>query len=120
VAETCCQSVWLCRLTELHATKLQKISSVLPAVSAQLTDSHMSGCDFVSFASTDSEPLYTVYYCDRAHSISRPSLDHVMSSSGDRPELVLLISQDSTGLDSTGFCVFGLCLRLSWTRLVLI
>ena len=28
---------------------MQKISLVLPVVSTQLADSHMSGCDFVSF-----------------------------------------------------------------------
>jgi len=73
----------------------------------------MSGCDFVSFASSDTELVNTVYYCILAYSTTRSSLDHVMSL-GVRLELFLLLSKDSTG-----FCVFGLCLSLSWSRLVL-
>ena len=82
--------------------------------SSQLLDSHMTGCDFVSFVSTDTEPLYTEYCCIRAHSTTRSSLGHVMSFAGVRPKVALYLIPDSTAV----ICV-GLCLSLSWSRLVL-
>jgi len=52
-------------------------------------------CDFVSFISTNTEPLYTEYYCVRPHSTTQPSLGQVMSFLGDRPVFVLYLSHQT-------------------------